>query len=72
MYDWRSLSGESHSAAKEVTVKSLLLLVALISPSVLAQGADSWPQLQGDALRSGNAPAAVLPEKLGLLGTAFR
>ncbi len=27
-----------------------------------------WPQLQGDALRSGNVPAAEVPADLGLLG----
>jgi outer membrane protein assembly factor BamB len=42
--------------------------LALFSLPVVA--ADSWPQLQVDALRSGNAPGAVLPNKLGLVGAA--
>ncbi|HND51994.1 MAG TPA: PQQ-binding-like beta-propeller repeat protein, partial [Pirellulaceae bacterium] len=29
---------------------------------------DAWPQLQGDALRSGDAPSAALGDKLGLVG----
>src|SRR5687767_3961747 len=47
-------------------MKSVTLPLALLV-SVTAQAAD-WPQLQGDALRSGNAPAATLPEKIGLVG----
>jgi outer membrane protein assembly factor BamB len=35
--------------------------------SGVAWGVDAWPQYQGNALRSGNQPEAVLPEKLGLL-----
>src|SRR5690606_5397242 len=30
---------------------------------------DDWPRAQGDARRSGHAPSATLPNKLGLLGT---
>lgn len=30
---------------------------------------DSWPQFQGDALRSGNASTAEIPARLGLVGT---
>lgn len=44
-----------------------LLLFAWFAVSTPLLAAD-WPQLQGDALRSGNASEAVLPEKLGLLG----
>jgi outer membrane protein assembly factor BamB len=39
----------------------------IVLSSSLAAAAD-WPQLQGDALRSGNAPQAELPAKLGLVG----
>ena len=48
-------------------MKSLvpIALVALIASTVSAA---DWPQLQGDALRSGNAPEATLPDNLGLLG----
>jgi outer membrane protein assembly factor BamB len=45
-----------------------MLLFTWLAISLSANAADSWPQLQGDALRSGNAPAVELPEKLGLLG----
>lgn len=45
----------------------LLLFVAWCWASV-APAADQWPQLQGDALRSGNAAGAVLPATLGLVG----
>jgi outer membrane protein assembly factor BamB len=48
-------------------MKSLPLFAALVLTSVTAT-ADDWPQLQGSALRSGDAPQAVLPEKLGLVG----
>jgi outer membrane protein assembly factor BamB len=37
------------------------------SPGVL-WAEDVWPQLQGDALRSGNVERAELPQNLGLLG----
>lgn len=47
-------------------MKSLPLVLAWICTSALAGAAD-WPQLQGDALRSGNAPTAQLPENLGLI-----
>src|SRR5687767_13385513 len=43
---------------------SIALLVLLTSSAAAAD----WPQLQGDALRSGNAPQAVLPAKLDLVG----
>jgi outer membrane protein assembly factor BamB len=33
-----------------------------------ATARESWDQLQGNALRSGNVPEAHLPEQLGLLG----
>src|SRR5687767_7228288 len=58
--------GESTSARRSV-MKSLVPL-ALITLVSVASAAD-WPQLQGDALRSGNAPEATLPENLGLVGT---
>jgi len=44
-----------------------IVLAGLLFPD-LTLAAESWPQLQGDALRSGNAPQRLLPEKLGLLG----
>ncbi len=45
-----------------------LLLFTWLAFFLSAAAADRWPQLQGDALRSGNAPEVVLPEKIGLLG----
>jgi outer membrane protein assembly factor BamB len=49
---------------------AIALLAAGISMFTAAPGfaADAWPQLQGDALRSGNAAQIVLPPKLGLVG----
>ncbi len=48
------------------TQQFVFLLVLLGASPLLA--ADAWLQLQGDALRSGNAPAAAVPDSLGLLG----
>lgn len=45
----------------------LLFVLSLLS-TLAANAADSWPQLQGDALRSGNAATASLPSSLGLVG----
>ena len=42
-----------------------LLLALVVSTTALA---DDWLQLQGDALRSGNAPQATLKPSLGLVG----
>jgi outer membrane protein assembly factor BamB len=60
--------GDRRYETQEFSMKSWLLSFALVFTSVVAVAADSWPQLQGDALHSGNAPGAVLPEKLGLVG----
>lgn len=49
-------------------MKSAAFFFALVVSYIPAMAADSWSQLQGDALRSGNVPSAVLPEKLGLVG----
>ncbi len=49
-------------------MKSFPLFAALFFASAVASAADEWPQLQGDALRSGSAPAATLPARLGLIG----
>lgn len=54
--------------------RPLTAAIALLSAGILlfmaAPGfaADAWPQLQGDAFRSGNAAQIVLPPKLGLVG----
>lgn len=45
-----------------------LLLIALLLVASQAAGRDDWPQLQGDAGRSGNATHAELPPRLGLIG----
>src|SRR5688572_22918308 len=42
----------------------LAIAFALVVSTALAA---DWPQLQGDALRSGNAPEATLPADLGLI-----
>jgi outer membrane protein assembly factor BamB len=36
--------------------------------TIIANGHEQWPQLQGDALRSGNRPDLDLPTNLGLRG----
>lgn len=45
---------------------SSLLCVAVLS--CVSHAADSWPQLQGNALRSGNAPQLSVQGQLGLIG----
>jgi outer membrane protein assembly factor BamB len=49
-------------------MKHFTPLIALLLCAASARGADNWPQLQGDALRSGNAPAAAVKTPLGLVG----
>ena len=49
-------------------MKCWLFTLALILSTSLATAAESWPQLSGDAQRSGNAAEATLPAKLGLVG----
>ncbi len=48
-------------------MKSLSLVIGLLLSAVAVRGSD-WPQLQGDALRSGNAAAAVVKTPQGLIG----
>src|SRR3990167_10014197 len=45
---------------------SLRVIYCLLSTLSIASAAD-WPQLQGNSLRSGNAPEAILSDSLGLL-----
>jgi outer membrane protein assembly factor BamB len=49
-------------------MKSFALAIPLILFVAAARGSDDWPQLQGDALRSGNAAGAVVKTPLGLVG----
>ena len=49
-------------------MKSLALVIPLLLSAAVVRGGDDWPQLQGDALRSGNAPAAAVKTPLGLVG----
>lgn len=50
---------------------AILMLAALLAGAFTKAGpAADWPQLQGDALRSGNAAEATLPEELNLSATA--
>ena len=44
-----------------------LALCVLHSAFCTSARADDWPQLAGNALRSGNAPGVSLPSKLGLI-----
>jgi outer membrane protein assembly factor BamB len=60
--------GVDVSLNQENSMSSLSVILALVSVSAAGSGGDDWPQLQGDALRSGNAPQAVLPPNLGLFG----
>lgn len=48
-------------------MKRVTFTAILLSMLVATANAADWPQLQGDALRSGNAPDAALPDSLGLL-----
>lgn len=48
------------------TVLRILLVLGIVSAAA-AWGSDDWPQLQGNALRSGNAPDATLQLPLGLV-----
>ncbi|MBI2479145.1 MAG: PQQ-binding-like beta-propeller repeat protein [Planctomycetia bacterium] len=45
---------------------SLRVIYCLLSTLSIASAAD-WPQLQGNSLRSGNAPEAILSDSLGML-----
>ncbi len=49
-------------------MKRLAWFLPLLLGTTLAAAGTDWPQLQGDALRSGNAPEAEIPFDLGLLG----
>src|SRR5687768_12901514 len=48
-------------------MKPFTPLVLLFLSAAAARG-DDWAQLQGNALRSGNAPAATVKTPLGLVG----
>lgn len=45
------------------------LIVTLILCAGVTSAAENWPQLQGNALRSGNAPQESLQSPIGLVGT---
>lgn len=45
-----------------------LLTATLLLPGITL-ASDRWPQIQGDALRSGNAEDVELPDRLGLIGS---
>lgn len=49
-------------------MRMLSLAAILILAAQLSLAAGDWPQLQGNALRSGNAPQAALQTPLGLVG----
>src|SRR5262245_29280022 len=44
------------------------VMISIVSTDV-ARAADDWPQLQGDARRSGNAASSALKTPLGLVGS---
>ena len=48
-------------------MKAFALVLPLILSAAVARGSD-WPQLQGDALRSGNVAGAAVKMPLGLAG----
>ncbi len=45
----------------------MLLVLPCLLVAGIAAGGESWPQLQGNAQRSGNMPSATLPESIGLV-----
>src|SRR5262245_6539460 len=49
-------------------MKPFTPLIPLFLSVAAARGGNDWAQLQGDALRSGNAPAATVKTPLGLVG----
>lgn len=49
-------------------MRSLLFALTIICSTVFAHAAEDWPQLLGNAHRSGNAPEAELGASLGLVG----
>lgn len=49
-------------------IKPFTLVIPLILSAAVVRGSDDWPQLQGDALRSGNAASATVKTPLGLVG----
>jgi hypothetical protein len=49
-------------------MKTFALVMLLVGHAAYVQGADEWPQLQGDALRSGNAETVTVSPPLGLVG----
>ena len=49
-------------------MKPFTLSIPLLLVAAVARGGDDWPQLQGNALRSGNAAAATVKTPLGLVG----
>src|SRR3954454_1620876 len=48
-------------------MKSFTVILPVLLAAAVPRG-DAWPQLQGDALRSGNAPGAAVQTPLGLVG----
>jgi outer membrane protein assembly factor BamB len=49
-------------------MKPFPLAMSLLLSAAVARGSDTWPQFQGDALRSGNAAGATVRTPLGLVG----
>src|SRR5262249_7410209 len=60
--------GNSFASVETAGMTSLTLAFPLVLSTVAAPGSDGWPQLQGDALRSGNAATAEVKMPLGLTG----
>lgn len=52
---------------KSLSIPKLATALACIWLAIAANARADWPQLQGDALRSGNAPEAALQTPLGLV-----
>jgi hypothetical protein len=69
--EWSPPNGKCRS--KEQTMKTrtksawILVWTCAVAFECFAGTAEDWPQLQGNALRSGNAPAAELQLPLGLV-----
>jgi hypothetical protein len=58
----RFLEGET------VVMRSFIPVIPLILSTAVDRGSHDWPQLQGDALRSGNAAGSAVKTPLGLAG----
>src|SRR5579884_373860 len=67
-YGWEQPRGNRFASVESVGMTPLTLAIPLALCAAALPSSDDWPQLQGDALRSGNAAAAEVRTPLGLVG----